>query len=40
MKHDAAAKLQEKIHHERAAIKDAQVPKDTKAFAEKLELTP
>ena len=38
--HDAAAKLQEKIQHERAAIKDAHSPKDAKALIEKLDLTP
>ena len=37
--HDAAAKLQEKIQHARAAIKDAQAPKDAKALTEKLDLT-
>jgi len=36
---DAAAKLQEKIQHERDAIKDAQEPKDAKALIEKLDLT-
>ena len=38
--HDASAKLQEKIQHERGAIKDAQVSKDAKALIEKLDLTP
>ena len=38
--HDAAAKLQEKIQHERNAIKNAQAPKDAKALIEKLDLTP
>jgi uncharacterized protein YaiL (DUF2058 family) len=38
--HDAAAKLQEKIQHERNAIKDAQAPRDAKALIEKLDLTP
>ena len=37
---DAAAKLQEKIRHEQAAIKDAKAPKDAKALIEKLDLTP
>jgi len=37
---DAAAKLQEKIQHARAAIKDAEAPKGAKALTEKLELTP
>ncbi len=38
--HDAAAKLQEELQHERVAIKDAQAPKDAKALIEKLDLTP
>jgi uncharacterized protein YaiL (DUF2058 family) len=38
--HDASAKLQEKIQHERGAIKDARVSKDAKALIEKLDLTP
>ena len=38
--HDASAKLQEKIQHERRAIKDAQVSKDAKALIGKLDLTP
>jgi hypothetical protein len=38
--HDAAAKLQEKIQHARAAIKDAHSPKEAKALTEKLDLTP
>ena len=38
--HDASAKLQEKIEHERSAIKDAQVSRNAKAFIEKLDLTP
>jgi hypothetical protein len=37
--HDAAAKLQEKIQHARAAIKDAKAPKEAKALTEKLDLT-
>src|SRR5208337_4466273 len=37
--HDAFAKLQEKIQHERGAIKDAEVSKDAKALIEKLDLT-
>jgi hypothetical protein len=37
--HDAAAKLQEKIRHARAAIKDAHTPKEAKALTEKLDLT-
>jgi hypothetical protein len=37
---DAAAKLQEKIQHEQAAIKDAKAPKDAKALIEKLDMTP
>ena len=37
--HDASAKLQEKIEHERGAIKDAQESKDAKALIEKLDLT-
>jgi len=36
--HDADAKLQEKIQHARAAIKEAQAPKDAKALIEKLDL--
>ncbi len=36
---DAAAKLQEKIQHEQAVIKDAKAPKDAKALIEKLDLT-
>jgi uncharacterized protein YaiL (DUF2058 family) len=38
--HDASAKLQEKIQHDRGAIKDARVSKDAKALIEKLDLTP
>ena len=38
--HDASAKFQEKIQHERSAIKDAQAAKDAKALIEKLDLTP
>ena len=38
--HDAAAKLQEKIQHARAAIKDARAPKEAKTLTEKLDLTP
>ena len=38
--HDAAAKLQEKIQHARAAIKNAHSPKEAKALTEKLDLTP
>lgn len=38
--HDAAAKLLEKLQHERDAIKDAQASKDAKALIEKLDLTP
>jgi hypothetical protein len=38
--HDASAKFQEKIKHERSAIKDAQGAKEAKALIEKLDLTP
>jgi hypothetical protein len=38
--HDATARFQEKIQHERSAIKDAQAAKDAKALVEKLDLTP
>jgi len=38
--HDAAARLQEKIQHERSAIKDAQASKDAKVLIEKLDLAP
>jgi len=36
--HDASAKLQDKIQHERGAIKEAPTAKDAKALIEKLEL--
>jgi len=38
--HDESAKLQDKIGHERSAIKDAQASKDAKALIEKLDLAP
>jgi len=38
--HDAFVKLQEKLQHARAAIKDAHTAKDAKALIEKLDLTP
>lgn len=38
--HDEAAKLLEKIKLERAAIKEAKVPKNAKALIEKIDLTP
>jgi uncharacterized protein YcbK (DUF882 family) len=38
--HDSFVKLQDKLEHARAAIKDAHAPKDAKALIEKLDLTP
>jgi hypothetical protein len=38
--HDSFVKLQDKLEHARAAIKDAHSPKDAKALIEKLDLTP
>ena len=36
--HDSFVKLQDKLEHARAAIKDAHSPKDAKALIEKLDL--